>query len=213
MGRPCPHARAHDGSRGHTAVGERRRGRGSGISWTPPSPRASTVRLYAGPVARVTGYASAGCHPGFEIGRLSGSEHANVQVGGPTGGLGREGVAGIERAPAPSAGREARDVQGAPVDRDRDARADERGRIDRRRRAEPGRSAWRRPSARPAGARRRPDRPAPPSPGRGPYLPRSRRASIPRSGTRSVARRVGAASAHAGPGRRSRERARSRLAR
>ena len=186
------------------------------LSWTHPSPRASTVRLCI-ERRRARDRATASARwwrvPGVEIGRLSGSEHANVQVGCPMGGLGRERVAGIERAPAPAAGREARDVQGAPVDRDRDAsrRRAWRHRPPSTGRAGPVRAA--RPSVRPAGARHRRDRPARPSPGKEPYPRRSRRASTLRSGSRSVARRGAAASADAGRGRRSRARARSRPAR
>ena len=76
------------------------------------------------------------------IRRVEAREHP---VGRPIGGLAGERVAGIERAPAPAAGREARDVERAPVDRDGDVGTDEPGGIDRRRWAEPGRSARRSP--------------------------------------------------------------------
>jgi hypothetical protein len=59
--------------------------------------RASTIRLCVDLVARGASVnASAGGHSaGIEVGRLSGSEHANVQVWSPISRFGRERVAGI----------------------------------------------------------------------------------------------------------------------
>ena len=203
------------GSRGHTALGERRRGRGSGISWTHPSPRASTVRLRMEPVACATQrppQPGVAARPGSRSvdspGRSTRTSRSGVrraasvanaspassepQPHRPAAKPGTYRVPqwiGIAtRAPTSSAASTA--VAGPSL---------------------AGPAA--RPSARPAGGRHRRDRPAPPSRGRGPYPRRSTRASSPRSGTRSVAPPGAAASVDAGRGRRSRARARSRPAR